>query len=68
MDALQRLRVERLMEALHHQLWAVAIDRQAGRAFLAAMEQPVAIGALLLQFVEQWAAAIEGGAQRLGEG
>lgn len=65
MDAQQRIRCKRLVKALHHQLRPVAIHRQAGSAFLAAMEQAVAIGALLVQLVEQWAAAIEGGAQRL---
>ncbi|MNL46421.1 hypothetical protein D3C87_1691300 [compost metagenome] len=57
-----------LVEALHQQLRAVAVNCQAASTFLAAMEQPIAIGALLVQLGEQVLAMIEGGAQRLIQG
>ena len=57
-----------LVEALHQQLRAVAVDSQAAGAFLAAVEQPIAIGALGVQLVDQVLALIEGGAQRLIQG
>jgi hypothetical protein len=41
------------VEALHQQLRTVAVDGQAAGAFLAAVEQPIAIGALGVQLVEQ---------------
>ncbi|MCY1249498.1 hypothetical protein D9M72_630400 [compost metagenome] len=53
------------METLDQQLRAIAVHRQATSAFLAAMEQAVAVGALLMQFAEKALAGIEGGAQRL---
>ena len=59
---------QRLVEALHQQLRAIAVDGQAGRAFLAAMEQAIAVGALLVQLAEQLQALVEGGAQRLIQG
>jgi len=65
LDDLQGWRIDRLVEALHHQLRTVAVDRQAGCAFLAAMEKPIAIGVLLVQLLEQRATAFRGGAQRL---
>lgn len=53
-----------LVETLHQQLRTVAVDGQAAGAFLAAMEQPVTVGALCMQFADQVLAMIEGGAQR----
>ena len=41
--------LQRLVEALHQQLWAIAVDGQATGAFLAAMEQSIAIGTLFMQ-------------------
>ncbi|MNE21245.1 hypothetical protein D3C80_1143960 [compost metagenome] len=64
----QGVALERLMEALHQQLRAVAVDGQAGGTFLAAVEQSVAVGALRVQFGEQGLAGVEGGAQRLVQG
>ncbi|MNN65486.1 hypothetical protein D3C81_1809920 [compost metagenome] len=63
----QGLALQRLVKTLHQQLRAVAVHRQAGCAFLAAMEQAVAVGALGMQFGQQRLAGIEGGAQRLEE-
>jgi hypothetical protein len=40
---------ERLVKTLHQQLRAVAVDGQAAGTFLAAVEQPIAIGALAVQ-------------------
>src|SRR5450830_949478 len=57
-----------LVEGLHHQLRAVAVDGQAAGTFLAAVEQAIAIGALAVQLGEQFLAMIEGGAQRLVQG
>src|SRR5471032_3070789 len=56
------------MEALHQQLRAITINGQAARAFLAAMEQTVAVGALLMQLGKQGLAVIEGDAERLDQG
>ncbi|MNF06683.1 hypothetical protein D3C80_2066860 [compost metagenome] len=56
------------MEALHHQLRAIAVDRQAAGAFLAAMEQAIAVGALAVQLGQQILAVFKGGAQRLIQG
>lgn len=70
-DAVQLQQVvalQRLMEALYQQLRAVAVDGQSGGAFLAAMEQAIAVGALLVQLAEQLLALVEGGAQRLIQG
>ncbi|MOA22661.1 hypothetical protein D3C78_1432350 [compost metagenome] len=64
----QGVAFERLVEALHQQLRAVAVDGQARRAFLAAVEQPVTVGALGVQFGDQGLAGVEGGAQRLVQG
>ncbi|MNZ82057.1 hypothetical protein D3C78_1007440 [compost metagenome] len=64
----QRFALQRLVKALHQQLRAVAVDGQAAGAFLAAMEQAVAVRALRVQFGEQVLAMIEGGAQRLIQG
>ncbi len=55
------------VEALHQQLRAVAVQGQAAGAFLAAVKQPVAVGALGMQFGKQRLAVVEGGAQRLVE-
>ncbi|CAI8981738.1 hypothetical protein EMIT0324P_50040 [Pseudomonas chlororaphis] len=68
MQLQQGLAFQRLVKALHQQLWAVTVDGQAPGAFLAAMEQPIAVGALLMQLGEQVLAMIEGGAQRLIQG
>ena len=57
-----------LVKALHQQLRAIAVGGEAGRAFLAAMEQAIAIGALGMQFGEQGLTVVEGGAQRLIQG
>ncbi|MOA38612.1 hypothetical protein D3C78_1603150 [compost metagenome] len=64
----QGVALERLMEALHQQLRTVTVDGQPGGAFLAAVEQPVTVGALRVQLGEQGLAGIEGGAQRLVQG
>ncbi|MNN40637.1 hypothetical protein D3C81_1547180 [compost metagenome] len=64
----QRFAVERLVETLHHQLRAVAVDGQAAGAFLAAMEQAIAVGALAVQFGQQILTMFKGGAQRLIQG
>ncbi|MCY1355556.1 hypothetical protein D9M68_550540 [compost metagenome] len=63
----QGLALHWLVEALHHQLRTVAVDGQARDAFLAAVEEPVAIGALGMEFGQQRLAGVEGGAQRLEE-
>ena len=57
-----------LVKTLHQQLRAVTVDGQAASAFLAAMEQAIAIGALAVQYREQVLTLIEGGAQRLIQG
>ncbi|MNN03878.1 hypothetical protein D3C81_1165870 [compost metagenome] len=57
--------LEGLVETLHQQLRAVAVDGQAAGALLAAMEQAIAVGALGMQFGEKALAGVEGGAQRL---
>jgi len=59
---------QRLVEALHQQLWAITVNGQAAGALLAAVEQAIAIGALGMQLVDQVLAMIEGGAQRLIQG
>lgn len=59
---------QRLVEALHQQLRAIAVDGQATGAFLAAVEQPVTVGALGVQLADQALTMIEGGAQRLVQG
>ncbi|MNM36964.1 hypothetical protein D3C81_476850 [compost metagenome] len=64
----QSIAFQRLMETLHQQLRAVAVDGQATGAFLAAMEQAIAIGALAVQLGEQILAMFKGGAQRLIQG
>ncbi|CAI8993122.1 hypothetical protein EMIT0P43_90029 [Pseudomonas jessenii] len=64
----QRLALQRLVETLHQQLRAVAVDGQATGTFLATVEEAIAIGALQVQFGEQVLALIEGGAQRLIQG
>ena len=56
------------MEALHQQLRAVAVDGQTAGAFLAAVEQAIAISALAVQLGQQIVTIIEGGAQRLIQG
>jgi hypothetical protein len=56
------------VKALHQQLRAVTVDGQTAGAFLAAVEQPIAIGALAVQLGQQILALIEGGAQRLIQG
>ena len=56
------------MKALHQQLRAVSVDRQAPGAFLTAVEQAITIGALGMQFGQQIVTIIEGGAQRLIQG
>src|SRR5690606_34857943 len=53
------------MKTLDQQLRAIAVDGQAGNAFLAAMEEAVAVGTLSVQFVQQRATSVQGGAQRL---
>ena len=58
---------QRLMEALDQQLRTIAVDGQATGAFLAAMEQAIAISALFMQLLEQRGADVEGGAQRLDQ-
>jgi len=65
MGAQQFIAAELLVKALHQQLRAIAVDGQATGAFLAAVEQAVAVGALGMQFGQQGLAMIEGGAQRL---
>ena len=62
---MQIVGLQRLMKTLHQQLRAVAVDGQARRAFLAAVEEAVAVGALGVQLREQVFASGEGGAQRL---
>ncbi|MNC58709.1 hypothetical protein D3C75_1084590 [compost metagenome] len=42
--------LKRLMETLHQQLRAIAVNGQAAGAFLTAMEQAVAVSALGMQF------------------
>src|SRR5690606_31256454 len=59
--------LQAVVETLHQHLWAVAVDGQPAGALLAAMEQAVAVGALLVQLGEQWLASVKGGAQRLVE-
>ena len=61
----QGVMLQRLVEALHQQLRAVAIDGQARCAFLRAMEQAIAVGVLRVQLAKQVFTVVEGGAQRL---
>ena len=65
MGAQQFIAAELLVKGLHQQLRAVAVDGQAASTFLAAMEQAVAVRALVVQFSQQGVAVGEGGAQRL---
>lgn len=67
MQVEQGILCKRLVEALHHQLRAVAIHGETRCAFLAAVEQAVAVGLLLVQLGQQRLASVEGGAQRLVE-
>ena len=68
MQLQQVIAFQTLMKALHQQLWAVSVDGQAPGAFLTAVEQAIAVGALGMQFCQQIVTIIEGGAQRLIQG
>jgi len=59
--------VERRVEALQQKQVAVAVNRQTGVIFAAAVEQPVGIGVFGVQAFEERLARVEGGLQQGGE-
>ena len=56
------------MKALHQQLRAITVDGQAARTLLAAVEQTITIGPLLMKLAQQALTIIEGDAERLIQG
>ncbi len=64
----QRIALQAGVKTLHQQLRAIAVDGQAAGAFLAAMKQAIAVGALPMQLGKQRFTVIEGDAERLIQG